>query len=93
MRLTIGQKLTFSFVLVALLVGVLGILGYFNMRETGNQVDVIQDESEGLTILREMKAKVRELMAKFPELMAIFCKLKEKFTEKRNSQKREFAEK
>lgn len=45
MRVSIGQILTLSYLLLALLVGVLGFVGYANTRETGKQVDVIQKES------------------------------------------------
>ena len=41
MRISIGQKLTLSYLLLALLVGVLGFVGYSNMRETGKQADVM----------------------------------------------------
>ena len=61
MRVSIGQKLTLSFLLVALLVGVLGIVGYSNMRATGKQVDVITElETPGLVKLTEMKSQLLE---------------------------------
>lgn len=63
MRVSIGQKLTLSFLLVALLVGVLGIVGYSNMRETGKQVDVIREKSDGLVKLSEMKSYVLEAIS------------------------------
>ena len=58
--MNIRQKVNISFLLFALLVGVLGILGYYNMRETERQVDVIIQESEGLLILRDMKEQIIE---------------------------------
>ncbi len=61
MRMSIGQKLTLSFLLVALLVGVLGIVSYSNMRETGKQVDVITElETPALIKLTEMKSRILE---------------------------------
>ena len=60
MRVSIGQKLTLSFLLVALLVGVLGIVGYSNMRETGKQVDVIEEELDGLVISTDMESRILE---------------------------------
>ena len=46
--------------LVALLVGLLGFVGYANMRETARQVDVIAEETAGLTKLSEMKFHILE---------------------------------
>ena len=60
MRISIGRKLTISYLLVALLVGVLGVIGYSNMRETGKQVDVIREESARLVILTDMKSQILE---------------------------------
>ena len=60
MRISIGRKLTISYLLVALLVGVLGVIGYSNMRETGKQVDVIREESARLVILTDMKSQIIE---------------------------------
>ncbi len=61
MRISIGQKLTLSFLLVALLVGLLGFVGYSNMRETAKQVDVITDlEIPGLVKLTQMKSHILE---------------------------------
>ena len=61
MRVTIGQKLTLSFLLVALLVGVLGLIGYFNTKETAKDVEVIANvELPGLVKLAEMKSHVLE---------------------------------
>ena len=61
MRISIGQKLTLSFLLVALLVGLLGFVGYSNMRETAKQVDVITDlEIPGLVKLTQMKSQILE---------------------------------
>ena len=42
------------------MVGVLGFVGYSNMRETGRQVDVIQRESGALRTLSDMKSHVLE---------------------------------
>ena len=60
MKISIGQKLTLSYLLLALLVGVLGFVGYSNMRETGKQVAVIRRESDGLRTLSDMKSHVLE---------------------------------
>ena len=60
MTISLKLKLTVSFLLVALLVGVLGIVGYSNMRETAKQVDVIEEESNGLSILTDMKSRILE---------------------------------
>ena len=59
-RISIGQKLTLSYLLLALLVGVLGFVGYSNMRETRKQVDVMRRESDGLRTLSDMKSHVLE---------------------------------
>ena len=45
--------------MVALLVGVIGVVGYTNMRETGNQVDVITEvETPALVRLAEIKLHI-----------------------------------
>jgi len=61
MRVSIGQKLTLSFLLVALLVGVLGFVGYSNMKETEKDIDVItKRETPDIVRLAEMKSQVLE---------------------------------
>jgi len=61
MRVSIGQKITISFLLVALLVGLLGFLGYSNMKATAKQVEVItQHETPALVKLTEMKSHIQE---------------------------------
>ena len=51
--------LILSFLLVALLVGVLGAFGYSNLKHTANQVDVITDrETPILVRLSEMKSNI-----------------------------------
>jgi len=59
-RVSIGKKLSLGFLSLALLVGALGFVGYSNLSETGNQTDVIEEESNNLIILNEMKAEILE---------------------------------
>ena len=61
MRESIGRKLIFSFLLIALLVGFLGLAGYFNMRDIANEVSVITEgETPALVKLSEMKSLILE---------------------------------
>lgn len=60
MRLTIVQRLTISFLLIAVLVGVLGIVGYSNTREIEKLVKVIGEESDRVVLLSDMKSHVLE---------------------------------
>ena len=61
MRIGIGQKLTGSFLIVALLVGVLGYIGYSNSRDTAKQANVTADfEIPALIKLNEMKSLILE---------------------------------
>jgi len=61
MRISIGQKLTISFLSMALLVGIVGIVGYSNMRTTINHVNAIaEEETPALIKLNEMKSNVLE---------------------------------
>ena len=58
--MSIRRKLTLSFLLIALLVGVLGFIGYSNMKEISKQVDVITRETASLVNLSEMKSHALE---------------------------------
>ena len=61
MRVSIRKKLTLSFLMVALLVGVLGFFGYSNLKDTANQVAVITErETPALVKLFEMKSLILE---------------------------------
>ena len=61
MRVNIGQKLTLSFLLVALLVGVLGFVGYSGMKDAADHVEVMADrEVPAVLELAEMKSYVLE---------------------------------
>ncbi|MCH8297303.1 MAG: HAMP domain-containing protein [Chloroflexi bacterium] len=61
MRISIGQKLTLSFLLVSLLVGILGFVGFTNMMETAKQIDVItEQETPALIKLTEIKSHILE---------------------------------
>ena len=59
--MSIRKKLTSSFLLVALLVGVLRFFGYSNLKDTANQVDVItEQETPALAKLSEIKSFILE---------------------------------
>lgn len=59
--MSIRTKLILSFLLIALLVGVLGVFGYSNLNDTSNQVDVItEQETPVLVRLNEMKSNILE---------------------------------
>lgn len=61
MRTSIGRKLTLSYLLVALLVAVVGFVGFSNMSDTASHVDVItKREVPSLFSLLEMKSSVLE---------------------------------
>jgi len=60
MRLSIGQKLTLSFLFVALLFGPVGYIGYSNMSKTARQVQAMAGETAGVVKLSEMKFKIIE---------------------------------
>ena len=59
--MSIRTKLILSFLLIALLVGVLGVFGYSNLKNTSKQVDVITEgETPILVRLTEMRSIILE---------------------------------
>ena len=63
--MNIRTKLTLSFLLVALLVGVLGFFGYSNLKDTANQVDVITErETPAIDRLFAIKSQVLDRLEK-----------------------------